>query len=326
MVASWRCALALLAALAGAGCGLASIAPPPANATTPPPDSGPALTSDAGPSPPASPDAGPSSQASDASAPGPDARAMTGLDGAAPDTTVVSREAGTAGADSLPREAGAMGSGPRVLFIGNSLTYYNDLPGMLNRLAASGPAPGIVTSAVTAPNATLLSQWQMGNAQKKIAEATWDYVVLQDVSTQPLTNPAAFFEYARRFDELIRAAGAETILYLTWAWRGPMFDVQQDQVTAAYTKAAHDSGAILAPAGLAWKTALHEMPALDLYDPDGNHPNVLGTYLIASVFYQTITGRSPVPLTHLPAGVSAERASYLRDVARRTVEATPRKP
>jgi hypothetical protein len=70
----------------------------------------------------------------------------------------------------------------RILFIGNSLTYVNDLPAELRAMVAvaypSGPA--LRYEQVTPPGCTLQKHWNDGKAAAKIAEGHWDYVIVQE--------------------------------------------------------------------------------------------------------------------------------------------------
>ena len=64
----------------------------------------------------------------------------------------------------------------------------------------------------------------------------------------------------------------------------------------AYTQMGRQLDAFVAPVGRAWAASLKANPDISLYDDDGSHPNVYGTYLTACVFYATLTGLTPVGL------------------------------
>jgi hypothetical protein len=208
-----------------------------------------------------------------------------------------------------------------ILFVGNSFTNRNDLPGMLERLAASASPPRQVeTRRVIANGMALKTHWERGQARREIAQHPFDYVVLQEQSTLPLKNRKRMHESVRLFDEEIRAAGAKTVLYLTWA-RANSFD-RQDELSDAYLTIGQELSAIVAPAGVAWQKALAEEPRLVLHDKDGSHPNPLGTYLAACVFYATLFGQSPARLATDVGGlekVEPDRLRRLQDVAWRAV-------
>jgi len=196
----------------------------------------------------------------------------------------------------------------RVLFIGNSLTYYNNLPHLLERLAASADVPRrLRTRLVGFGGATLHSHWERGEALKAIREGPWDYVVLQEQSalgavymvdgTRWITpDPEFFHQYARLFDKEITRSGAKTIFFLTWA-RKDAPPREQAALTHAYMKIARELKAIVAPVGIAWQEARKGESELSLYLEDGSHPSSSGSYLAACIFYSLLYEKSPLGLS-----------------------------
>ena len=184
----------------------------------------------------------------------------------------------------------------RVLFIGNSFTYVNDLPHLTARIASSANEPKILeTRMVAGGGASLKSHWDDGQALAAIKGARWDYVVLQEQSALPVNNPKVMHEYARLFDAEIRRAGARTVFYLTWTRED--HPEKQAAITEAYMSIAGELGALVAPVGLAWQRALKEKGGLKLHHEDKLHANPTGTYMAACVFYAVFYGKSPEGLT-----------------------------
>ena len=180
----------------------------------------------------------------------------------------------------------------RVLFIGNSYIYVNDLPSVLAELVqASHELRPIETKTVAAPAATLQTHWDKGEALNAIRQTRWDFVVLQEQSVLPTVDPERMARYARLFDAEIKKSGARTILFLTWAREGKR--EMQQALDTAYTSLARELGALLAPVGPAWQRVLTESPRLRLHQQDGSHPTSLGTYVAACVFYAVIYGKPP---------------------------------
>ena len=113
----------------------------------------------------------------------------------------------------------------RLLFVGNSHTYLNHMPRMVERmLAAAGSRPPVEVEQTVGDAVGL--EWHWGNARTRelIAGGGWDFVVLQDRSGGPLKNRDSFERHARLLDAEIRAAGARTVLYMTWAHRSAPAD------------------------------------------------------------------------------------------------------
>ncbi len=198
-----------------------------------------------------------------------------------------------------------------VLFIGNSYTYNNNLPALVEGLAASAtPSQRIRTRAVTQPGVRLQQHWDRGEALAALKQGPWDYVVLQEQSTLGLlliegrhevNDPElAFHPYARRFAEEARKVGAQPLFLLTWARRDT--PESQARLTQAYMSVARELGAPIIPAGLAWARVRQEYPDVVLYHQDGSHPSPIGSYLTASALYATLTGSSPVGLASTITG------------------------
>lgn len=178
----------------------------------------------------------------------------------------------------------------RVLFIGNSYTYFNDLPELLMRFAAAN-GERIEAESVTAGGMTLLGHLRTGEAVSRIRSGGWDMVVLQEQSTRPITAPGLMYAASRELAGEVVSVGARTALYLTWARRDA--PEQQLALNSAYYECAGAVRASIIPVGPCWQQVLADRPAIALYHEDGSHPAPLGTYLAACVFYAALTGRNP---------------------------------
>ncbi|MFL5342511.1 MAG: SGNH/GDSL hydrolase family protein [Gemmataceae bacterium] len=205
----------------------------------------------------------------------------------------------------------------RVLFIGNSYTYVNDLPAMLAALAKAGGQRPLEHDRETPGGVSFEKHWKDGKAAKKIAAGGWDFVVLQEQSLRPLTNRPLMFEFAAKLDAEIRMQNAKTLLYQTWS-RQDAPD-KQDELSRAYVELGKELKAGVVPVGAAWQAALKADPALKLHGPDKSHPSKAGTYLAACVFYAAIYDRSPEGLPGAPGGLSDADAKKLQAVAWKTV-------
>jgi hypothetical protein len=177
-----------------------------------------------------------------------------------------------------------------ILFIGNSLTFTNDLPRMVEVL---GRAAGVEVecAAVAKPNFSLEDHWNDGEARRAIARGGWTHVVLQQGPSALPESRVSLNDYAARFDREIRRAGARTALFMVW----PSLDRRGDfeGVSRSYAGAAALVGGELLPAGDAWRAAWRRDPALALYGGDGFHPSRLGSLLAAIVIVNCLTSRPP---------------------------------
>ncbi len=207
----------------------------------------------------------------------------------------------------------------RVLFIGNSYTYGNNLPALLSRIAASAqPSVTIETAQHTRGGYTLEQHWNEGQVSSEIRKG-WDFVVLQDHSMRPTQDPKRMHEFARKFDAEIKSSGAQTVFFMTWARQ---YDpAMVEGIAQAYTDIAVELGAGLAPVGRAWEKSIKEKPDLILHQADQSHPNVHGSYLAACVFYTVLTGKPPLGLSNGGLNqISDEEADFLQRIAFDAVE------
>jgi len=253
---------------------------------------------------------------------GDDDSGATDDDSTSDDDTVGDDDSGATDDDSAgDDDTGEDLTSPRsALFIGNSHTFTNDLPGMLQQLAATSPL-GLDLSCgdVTQGGATLEQLFADGMAVEAIGAQPWTYVVLQEQSTRPLTDPELMWEAVRQFDDVIDASGAQTTLFLMWARRD--FAWTQDQITDAYVTIGEEVDALIAPVGIAWEMALEQQPDLDLHSPDGSHPGPKGTYLAACVFLATFYGVSPEGVGHeMVPQLDGDTAAFLQQIAWEAVE------
>jgi hypothetical protein len=183
----------------------------------------------------------------------------------------------------------------KTLFIGNSYTYCNNLPGMLRDLSnAAGKT--VDTAAVTSGGKTLTWHWYNPESLETIAEGGWDFVVLQDQSLRAIEEPEKFRSAASRLAGKIHEVNATPVLYVTWARQH--IPEMQDVITETYMRVAREIDAKLAPVGPAWRKALTATPGLSLHVEDRSHPSMLGTYLAACVFYGTLFDETPVGLAN----------------------------
>jgi hypothetical protein len=204
----------------------------------------------------------------------------------------------------------------RVLFIGNSLTFTNHLPEMLQQMAAHEERP-LVCQAVAYPYVSLRFHWYMGRARATIRDGRWDYVVLQDFSTQPVNNPAATIKYMTLFIDAVRQAGATPIIFENWTHRFHADDYAAMQRT--YRDIAAKTHVAIAPIGTAWHAARLAQPDIHLY-VDDRHPSPAGTYLAACVLYRSLYQKVPTDALPNLLKISESDALALQQIAREAKE------
>jgi hypothetical protein len=219
------------------------------------------------------------------------------------------------------------GRGESILFIGNSLTYANDLPGMVQALAAS-VGVSLPAAQVAYGGYSLSDHLARGDAARAIAQGGWRIAILQQGPSGQPDSRIELRRDTRAFDRLVRAAGARTALFSVWAdSHGPS---SFEEVQESYALAAADVDALYFPVNEAWSVAFRRSPALRLYSDDGFHPSQEGSYLAALVIASAITGVDPerMPAAFARAdgsavAVPAADAEVLRDAAAMALSLAP---
>jgi len=203
----------------------------------------------------------------------------------------------------------------RILFIGNSYIYVNELPKVLTNMARTAkPKVNIQTVDLSEGGYTLEKHLNTGNTLKVIQKGEFDIVILQEQSLRPIYDKKKMHEAIRKLEIEIKKTEAKTVLFMTWAraHRPKMIE----PLAKAYMEIGKELNVEVAPIGLAWQKALQKHPNLSLHDSDKSHPNPRGTYLTACVLYATLTGQSPIGLsTGGLKEITDDQANFLQQIA-----------
>ena len=210
-----------------------------------------------------------------------------------------------------------------ILFIGNSYTYVNDLPGTFARLACTG-GHKVETDMAAEGGWALADHAASAQTLAKLAQSKWDFVILQEQSEIPAMDDyrkQSMYPAVRQLVGKIKATGAKPILFLTWGHHDGLpqagfqtFNDMQAQLYVGYMGIAKELNVPVAPVGDAWLMGRLQPTPLDLWQADGSHPNEMGTYLAACVFYAVFFRQSPAGLTYRP-GLSQATAQTLQTLA-----------
>jgi len=183
-----------------------------------------------------------------------------------------------------------------VLFVGNSYTYFWNLPQTIEAMALS-KGKFFQVKQSTNGGVNLGQHWRGErdlSTRKIIRNHQYGAVILQDHSRRAIEAPDSLHIYATKLAQEIQKKDGKVYLYMTWAREWDPY--MQTEITKQYSLLANEIGATLVPVGLAWQRARTLRPGFPLYDADGSHPSPLGTYLTACMFYGALTGDSPVGL------------------------------
>lgn len=214
--------------------------------------------------------------------------------------------------------------GDKILFVGNSHTYTNDLPGMFFEMAQAG-GHGVDVYDLTEGSYTLQlfsdPEDELGEILTDALQSEpWDFVVLQENTNAAVAFNAKkdMYPYARKLDEMIKAAGGQTAFLMTWApeeGAGAFSrEMVQGQLAAGYRTIAEELDALLIPGGEVFAKALEQDEELQLWGEDGQHPSVEGTYLAACTAYALLFQETPVGNPYL-ADLDQDKAQELQGMA-----------
>lgn len=198
--------------------------------------------------------------------------------------------AATEANDFEPEPTLPEGVGLRVMYLGNSLTYYNDLPALVKAMAAAGGVQMEYYSSAL-PNVNLEDQWNNPQVELLMEKVKWDFVVMQQGPSSQPASQVDLKKWAVTWADEIRKRQAKPALYMVWPFQGQKNGFKL--VAQSYRNAALASKSLLFPAGEAWEEALRADASLALYDPDQLHPTPAGSYLAALVVTHGLTGVEP---------------------------------
>ncbi len=172
-----------------------------------------------------------------------------------------------------------------ILFIGNSLTYTNDLPARVVLLAKE---KGIDLKAETLafPNYGLEDHWNMGSLQQLIASKTFDFVILQQGPSSQSEGRAMLLDYGARIKAMCDSTKTRLAFFMVW----PAFANLHmfDGVIKNYTDAATATNSLLCPVGEVWKKHFDDTKDYSYYGPDLFHPSQKGSEIAARVIVDAL--------------------------------------
>lgn len=202
----------------------------------------------------------------------------------------------------------------RVMLVGNSLTYSNNLPRLLRAIAASQPGgPAIETATYVMPGAELDTLWDDSKAADALRAGPWDALVLQErggiarcVTNNRREPECRRSERAHRdFTRLATGVGARVLLLATWSpLRASELNDndlrrrQREVYETAYAQLASHVGGDGARVAVVPAASVLLAPKQGAYDPrpfsDDMHPSIASSLVMAAQLYAAITGRAPV--------------------------------
>lgn len=230
----------------------------------------------------------------------------------------------------------------RILFIGNSYTYYHDMPTAMFARLVEQAGYQVEVTAIT-KGAHTLEKFadpfdtygsEVAAALDESRAGCYDYVILQEQSFRAIGEPASFYDAVRDLAGRIRAIGAEPVLYATWGYKEGYSVLQENNLTseqmtwkmaAAYTAIGEELDIPVAYVGLAFREMYTTRPLADVYAADKSHPSTLGSYLAAVTIFSTIFEQDPTAM-EIKGMAPEQYKGLLNEAAKNAVFNTPEIP
>ncbi len=189
------------------------------------------------------------------------------------------------GSMACDRKVSDRDSAITILFVGNSLTYTNDLPGLVARI---GKEKGVMikTEMLAYPNYALEDHWNDGELQSLLATKKFDFVVVQQGPSSQAEGRGMLLDYGAKIKALCERHKTRLAFFMVW----PAISNFQnfDGVIKNYTEAAVTTNSLLCPVGQAWKKYFLETNDYSYYGPDRFHPSQKGSEAAALIIYETL--------------------------------------
>ena len=192
------------------------------------------------------------------------------------------------------------GEGARVLVVGNSLTYVNNMPALFNAMVDAQPE-GLRWHAdlVGMAGGGLAERWNEGFVAREIASGRWQAMVLQERGGQLacLASPqgreeaacAASLAAHRHFIDLAAKYDVRVIVLGTWGpdalWQGKLSRGLHRVVSGTKAEAL-DAGPLV-------RDYAKAHPGTTMTTDSIGHPSIDANLLVAGALYLQLTGNAP---------------------------------
>lgn len=220
-----------------------------------------------------------------------------------------------------------------VLFVGNSITYFNDMPVLFNNIA-NDKGKNVATQMYTVGGSGFVDHVNSATLYNLFRTTNWETVVLQPGSGESagVSWPVnTTIERGQRLLDSIRKYSpcAKVFLYeipygVPSQTTYGTYQTVQTQIKDSITKMADQLRLPLVPAGESARMHYTAQQDLLLHNAYNDiHPNLNGSYLIASSMFTAIF-QEPVTGTTSYGGVPQATAEYFHSIADQVV--LPNKP
>tara|TARA_Y100001935_G_scaffold29304_1_gene22733 strand:- start:413 stop:1195 length:783 start_codon:yes stop_codon:yes gene_type:complete len=187
----------------------------------------------------------------------------------------------------------------KILFIGNSFTFYWNLPSQVERMSIERGLNWDVKH-FTLPSATLKTLWNDPDLKSILESETFDHVIIQEHSTNILTNANGNSEFY--FGQITSLIPDSTQIHFFSTWMYPsmeQFNINNEEypIERSIKQIIEDTTAKIIPIGRAFKLFQSKYPQFNLFMEDDKHPNPNGSYLASCVIFSHLSAESSLNLS-----------------------------
>lgn len=173
----------------------------------------------------------------------------------------------------------------RILFVGNSLTYTNNLPKLVEH-EAHDKKVSVKTDVLAFANYALEDHWNDGKLQQLIQSEDYDYIIVQQGPSSQADGREMLLNYGKKISALCERHKCRLVFFMVWPAIGNFQNF--DGVIQNYADAAKETNSILCPVGKSWKEYIDKTNDYSYYGPDGFHPSLKGSMAAAQIISSVI--------------------------------------
>lgn len=223
---------------------------------------------------------------------------------------------------------GCKGQETKILFLGNSLIYTNELPRVFDSIATDMQAK-VSIDEITYANFKILTHMEYEDTIEAIMEGDWNHVICNEhnyLLLDPTLHSTELHPAWKKLQELFKSKSTEVHMFINWGFTLGMrgkenldsYDSMQSKLIEVTEQLTHQYDFTAIPIGQAWRVVISQYPDLELRRFDKIHPTPAGTYLTACVIYSHLFNEEVVNVT-IPEGIEPDIALAIQQIAWETV-------
>ena len=210
----------------------------------------------------------------------------------------------------------------KILIIGNSRTYWHQMPTMVRRIGDSAKLPVRLDITTLAwGGASFETNWNNAEVQRALGQR-WDQIILQPESRveTDIHTHESFAAYGAKLIQAGRSTNSPVALVINWGYGEVLYGGYPPETRQLYIQRiedaertlASDDGAQVIDTSAVWEKVHAAAPDLQLYE-DGNHPTVYGSYLSALMLEGFLAGGEATKTSYDPPDANKDSTAIIKN-------------